>query len=86
MKETTKISGAIIIAAGLIALSLHLRPTPGRYAFEASDGTIVRYDTLTGEALICGRVRCLEVSRTGKRTKVETLDEIMTEIENIGAR
>ena len=70
MINLDRVAGAIVAAGVLIALAIHTQPEPqvGRYFFRTSGSTIFRFDTATGEALICGRERCMAVDADGERT------------------
>lgn len=60
----TRIAIAIAIAGALVALAIYLRPVPDRYRFVMSDGQITRYDTTTGEALVCDGQACARLRPT----------------------
>lgn len=83
MNSTDKLSLAIIVAAAIIAWSISSRPASpvvGRYAFTMSGDWIQRFDTVSGEALICNKNRCIAADDEGERDAYpsnESLDDAL---------
>lgn len=71
MQRSSRIAAAIVIAGALVALALYLRPVPDRYSYQFSGGEIRRFDTATGEALVCAQEECAEIVQKGRRLSVE---------------
>lgn len=61
-----KIVTAIVIAGGLIALAIYMRPSPPRYQAAVGDGQIVRVDGRSGTVIACEGQRCWRVLRPGQ--------------------
>lgn len=63
--RVSQIAIAIVLAAALLALAIYVRPMSGRYQFKIANGEYQRFDTWTGEAMFCRRVRCHIYTREG---------------------
>lgn len=61
-----KIVTAIVIAGGLIALAIYMRPSPPRFQAAVGDGQIVRVDGRSGTVIACEGQRCWRVLRRGQ--------------------
>ncbi|HYI47078.1 MAG TPA: hypothetical protein VEX35_01305 [Allosphingosinicella sp.] len=61
-----KIVTAIVIAGGLIALAIYMRPSPPRFQAAVGDGQIVRVDGRSGTVIACEGRRCWRVLRRGQ--------------------
>ena len=61
-----KISTALVIAAGAIALAIYARPGPPRYQAFATPTGVVRVDTRTGTLISCVEDRCSRIVRRGQ--------------------
>jgi hypothetical protein len=58
-----RIAMAIVAAAALVAAALFLYPKPDRYEFKVVNGEVQRFDTATGEVLVCSGGSCFRVDR-----------------------
>lgn len=79
---STQIAVAIALAGALNALAQFARPVlsaTGRYSFSTSGDQIRRFDTVSGEALICNRNRCLSVDAEGARERYDNNDNWLDE-------
>lgn len=64
-KASKRVTTAMLMAGGLIAISIYARPAPPRYEVAAADGRVVRVDTRKGDMISCGADGCISVHRPG---------------------
>lgn len=66
-RASYQIALGMVVAAAAIGAAIYARPIADRYTFNVANGQILRFDSTTGEALICNRRRCVEMAADGHR-------------------
>ena len=62
-----KIATAIIVAAGLVALSIYARPGPPRFQVVSEGETIIRIETKHGSIVACRDGKCMKILQPMQR-------------------
>ena len=62
-----RMAAALVIAGGVIALAIYVRPGPPRYDAIATPTGIVRIDTRSGKMIACEGGRCMTVLERHQR-------------------
>jgi hypothetical protein len=69
-KASRRLTTAVLMAGGLIAISIYAKPEGPHYSVAAADGRVIRVNSRNGAMVSCGNDGCITIRKPGAKVHV----------------